>query len=406
VVARLILLVFLTNAAIGIFAQSGGCILKPVSFNLHFGKGNVQDINTTSLALYNRVSSSCPQDGYYSFCSSTDACFRGDWHTLQEDHTPGDAEGNMLLVNSAYDKGVFLSTSVKGFKSETIYQFGVWLMNVCKPSWKCPYPLLPNLTIRLQTPAGKKIAEFVTGDLPRQQTPQWKQYRAQFTVPPFVTELIMTLVNNAPGGCGNDFALDDITFRQCVPPNPVSEKKVNTVAPVALKKQQPALKKEIKKPTSQQGTEKKRKQMITITDNQAKVPANDNPSFNLARVVVPVPLPLKQRTNLLIKEIETSAGEIRIDLYDNGEIDGDTVSVYHNNELIASEQRLSQKPLSLHLRVSKIQPHHELVMVANNLGSIPPNTSLMIVTTKDKQYRVFISSTKQQNAKVVIGLKE
>jgi hypothetical protein len=45
-------------------------------------------------------------------------------------------------------------------------------------------------------------------------------------------------------------------------------------------------------------------------------------------------------------------------------------------------------------------------MVADNLGSIPPNTSLMVVTTKDKEYRVFISSTDQQNAKVVIDLKE
>jgi hypothetical protein len=74
--------------------------------------------------------------------------------------------------------------------------------------------------------------------------------------------------------------------------------------------------------------------------------------------------------------------------------------------LIASKQRLSQKPISLRIRVDKMQPHHELIMVANNLGSIPPNTSLMIVTTKDKQYQVFISSTEQQNAKVVIDLEE
>jgi hypothetical protein len=45
-------------------------------------------------------------------------------------------------------------------------------------------------------------------------------------------------------------------------------------------------------------------------------------------------------------------------------------------------------------------------MVANNLGAIPPNTSLMIVTAKDKRYQVYITSTEQQNAKVVIDLKE
>jgi len=56
--------------------------------------------------------------------------------------------------------------------------------------------------------------------------------------------------------------------------------------------------------------------------------------------------------------------------------------------------------------VNRDQPHHELVMVADNLGSIPPNTSLMIVTAGAKRYEVFISSTKQKNAKVVLDLKE
>jgi hypothetical protein len=405
-VARLILFVFLTGAAVKrMYAQPGNCTFKPPFFHLHFGKGHVQDINTSSLALYNRVYTPCPPDGYYSFCSSTDACFRGDWHTLLEDHTPGDVKGNMLLVNSAHDKGVFLSTTVKGFKSETTYQFGVWLMNVCKPSRKCPFPLLPNLTVRLQTTAGKKVAEFITGDLPRQEMPQWIQHRARFTVPPFARELIMTVLNNAPGGCGNDFALDDITFSECVIPNPVSVAQVKKL-PVVKNYKQQATKKESKKPTPLQVPERKRIEVITVTNNQRKVPASDNPSINPLLVVRPVPLVLKQRTNLLLKEIETTEGRIQIDLYDNGEIDGDTVSIYHNNTLIASEKRLSQNPISLHIQVNKAQPHHELVMVANNLGSIPPNTSLMVVTVDGKQYRVFISSTRQQNAKVVIDLKE
>ena len=94
-----------------------------------------------------------------------------------------------------------------------------------------------------------------------------------------------------------------------------------------------------------------------------------------------------------------------IDLYDNGEIDGDTVSVYHNNTLIVSRARLSAKAISFRFPVDGAHPHHELVMVANNLGSIPPNTSLMIITAKDKRYEVFISSSEQKNAKVVIDLK-
>ena len=107
-----------------------------------------------------------------------------------------------------------------------------------------------------------------------------------------------------------------------------------------------------------------------------------------------------------MKLIRVEEGEVRIDLYDNGQIDGDTVTVYHNNALIVAGARLSQKPITFRLAVDPAQPHHELVMVADNLGAIPPNTSLMIVTTKEKKYQVFISSSEQKNAKVVIDLSE
>src|ERR1051325_11677344 len=114
--------VFLLFCMINIFAkrslaQTNNCQFTTPFYLMHFGKGNVQDVNSTSLSLYSRVSSSCPNDGEYSIVSSTSNCFQGDWHTLLEDHTPGDVGGNMLLVNSAFDPGEFFVTSVKGFKS-------------------------------------------------------------------------------------------------------------------------------------------------------------------------------------------------------------------------------------------------------------------------------------------------
>src|SRR4030095_7346943 len=115
---------------------------------------------------------------------------------------------------------------------------------------------------------------------------------------------------------------------------------------------------------------------------------------------------ISSRKNSLVKKIETEAGEIRIDLYDNGQIDGDTVSVYHNNSLLVSHAGLSQKAITLHIAINHNAPHHELVMVAENLGSIPPNTSLMVVTAGTNRYELFISSSEQNNAKVVFDLKE
>ena len=108
----------------------------------------------------------------------------------------------------------------------------------------------------------------------------------------------------------------------------------------------------------------------------------------------------------MVRRIETAAGEIGVELYDNGEIDGDTVSIYHNNSLVKAHAGLSGNPITFTISVNQEQPHHELIMVADNLGSIPPNTSVMIITAGGKRYEVFISSNEQKNARVIVDLKK
>jgi hypothetical protein len=68
--------------------------------------------------------------------------------------------------------------------------------------------------------------------------------------------------------------------------------------------------------------------------------------------------------------------------------------------------RLSQKPISIIISIDPAQSHHEIIMVAENLGSIPPNTSLMIIKTANNRYELSISSSEQKNAKVVFDLKK
>lgn len=121
--------------------------------------------------------------------------------------------------------------------------------------------------------------------------------------------------------------------------------------------------------------------------------------------VLPKPEVLTKRDNDLVKTITTSAKEFKIELYDNGEIDGDRISVYHNNELIVSNKMLTDKPISFTIKADENSPVHEFVMVAENLGSIPPNTSLMIITAGTKRYELFVTSTEQKNAVVRIQYK-
>jgi hypothetical protein len=71
-----------------------------------------------------------------------------------------------------------------------------------------------------------------------------------------------------------------------------------------------------------------------------------------------------------------------------------------DNELVLSNKRLSASPLSITLKLDNSSPEHVLIMVAENLGRIPPNTSLMIVQDGENKYQVRITSTNQKNAMV------
>lgn len=116
---------------------------------------------------------------------------------------------------------------------------------------------------------------------------------------------------------------------------------------------------------------------------------------------IPIPRVLTSRENEVVKTIITNANDITIRVYDNGTIDNDTVSVYLDKKLVISKQRLTEKAIELKFQLDDTNNYHQLVMVAENLGEIPPNTSLMVVTAGNKQYEVRITSNEQKNAVVV-----
>ena len=115
---------------------------------------------------------------------------------------------------------------------------------------------------------------------------------------------------------------------------------------------------------------------------------------------ITIPNRTRSRENELLQTINVSNKEVIVRLYDNGEIDDDTISVYMDNDLVLSNKRLSASPLTITLKLENTNPEHVLVMVAENMGRIPPNTSLMIVQDGEKKYQVRITSTNQKNAMV------
>jgi len=91
---------------------------------------------------------------------------------------------------------------------------------------------------------------------------------------------------------------------------------------------------------------------------------------------------------------------VKVSLYDNGEIDGDSVSLFYNGKLLLSHQRLSDKPITLTINVDKDKTVNELVMYAENLGSIPPNTALMVVYDGPNRYEIRITSDLQKSGAI------
>lgn len=124
------------------------------------------------------------------------------------------------------------------------------------------------------------------------------------------------------------------------------------------------------------------------------------------KVIIPKPKEISSRTNEVVKTIHVPKGTVTISLYDNGVIDNDTVSVFINNKLVISKQRLTDKPINFTIDIDAENEFHEVVMVADNLGDIPPNTSLMIVKAAGETYEVRITSTESSNAVVLFRLRK
>ncbi|MBS1610481.1 MAG: hypothetical protein JSS70_17330 [Bacteroidetes bacterium] len=115
----------------------------------------------------------------------------------------------------------------------------------------------------------------------------------------------------------------------------------------------------------------------------------------------PGKITLNKEASSIFNEIKVDTGNIRLDFYDNAEIDGDTISVTVDNQSVVSHQRLGIKPLTVNVRIDLKKTEHEVVMIAENEGSIPPNTALLMVTAGEKRYRLFLSSDAEQKKVLV-----
>jgi hypothetical protein len=132
-----------------------------------------------------------------------------------------------------------------------------------------------------------------------------------------------------------------------------------------------------------------KKETVVIPPIQKEVHAQNKISQNF-----------EKRSNNVLQTIQIKNKTFTVDFYDSGEIDGDSISVFFNGKLVLSHHRLTDKPLTLTLTAESNNAVNELIMYAENIGEIPPNTALMIVHDGDERYEARISSDTEKNGAI------
>lgn len=215
-----------------------------------FGSGTTQNrAASANVPGYIKVNmgANAPQDNYFAIANNTSAngstnnagpyaptananrVFGGYWDIIG-DHTnaantatgnlpvaPGTTGGYMLVVNAAYTTGEAYRDTIKNVCPNTYYEFSAWVRNLCgvcgiDSNSNATYTpgVLPNLAFAIND-----IDYYTSGNIKHDTT--WHKYGFLYLTGPTETQFRITIKNNAAGGGGNDWVLDDIDLATCYP---------------------------------------------------------------------------------------------------------------------------------------------------------------------------------------------
>jgi gliding motility-associated-like protein len=209
----LFLMVFLPGWAA---AQLCDGVPGAVALSESFGSGNNFGPPLPAGTTTYNYNDSSPMGGTYMVTNRTQLN-GANWHP-GVDHTPDDGFGYMLLFDASGVPGEFFNILLDSLCPGTHYEFSAYLANVVTPSACSGQSILPNVRFELRDPdSNTLLGSTQTGSIPTATSLRWEQYGLSFTLPENQDAVRLLLINNAPGGCGNDLALDDISLSICNP---------------------------------------------------------------------------------------------------------------------------------------------------------------------------------------------
>ena len=236
-------------------------------------------------------------------------------------------------------------------------------------------------TADFNCPGGTKM--YLTGRAALKEKPDERDATVdlQKFITPFFRDEWDYVIDNYTAGANDPYLIDSIGKMAFNRPVPVAEKPL------------------LMPPRNEVVIQPKKPVFIPAPASKPSIKTTPNP---VAEPVVSVPLTNEQkfiaRTRQLVQEIPLTGDSLELRFYDNAEIDGDSIAVFFNDKMLAEHIRLSETAYIIKLPVAALQQTNDLVMVAENLGSIPPNTSLMIAMVAGRRYEARLASTENSSA--------
>ena len=168
-------------------------------------------------------------------------------------------------------------------------------------------------------------------------------------------------------------------------------------------------------PPSQVSTEVKTIESPKSTKTKSNEPSfkNNVESVKLSEKKIEPPKPrevvaaaeIAKRNTAVLQTVSFMSDSLRLSLYDNGEVDGDTVTVVLNGQPIISRAGLTAKGMTMSISTSDLRDSSQLIMYAENLGRIPPNTGLLIVQDGADRYQIRFTGDLQNNSAIILRRK-
>ncbi|MBS1512082.1 MAG: T9SS type A sorting domain-containing protein [Bacteroidetes bacterium] len=206
-IVTIVIAAFLTTVAAQTSTTPDSVYIKET-----FGTGTVKASLPAGRTTYSYNGNTSLNDGDYMLYKRTNG--RPEWHN-STDHT-GDANGRCMVINASYTPSEFYRDTVSGITSGTNYNFYLSVMNVNTLGTCGSSALLPKLQFIIESYNSNgtfsQITSFSSAFIPQTANPTWVTVGGSLIVPSGVTNLRLRILNNSSGGCGNDLAIDDITF--------------------------------------------------------------------------------------------------------------------------------------------------------------------------------------------------